>query len=80
MREWFSRSKFLLSLASAVIRDHTRRARSPFLYSPGTGWPNYTLRHWVTFSSPLTARRATVEVFDPAFKRDCLKRSSLSFL
>jgi hypothetical protein len=27
----------------------TWRARSPYLYSPGTGWPSYTSRHWVPF-------------------------------
>jgi hypothetical protein len=27
-------------------------------------------RHWVPLSSPLTTRRATVEVFDPASTRD----------
>jgi hypothetical protein len=41
----------------------TWRARSPYLYPPGTGWPNYTPRHWVPFSSPPTTRRATVEVW-----------------
>jgi hypothetical protein len=30
----------------------TWRARSPYLYPPGTGWPSYTPRHWVPFSSP----------------------------
>jgi hypothetical protein len=45
----------------------TWRARSPYLHPPGTRWPSYTPRHWVTFSSPPTTRRATVEVFDPAF-------------
>jgi hypothetical protein len=48
----------------------TWRARSPYLYPPGTGCPNYTPRHWVPFSSPPTARRATVEVFDPASTRE----------
>jgi hypothetical protein len=43
-------------------------ARSPFI-SPGTGWPSYTPRHWVPFSSSLTARRAAVEVFQPSFTR-----------
>jgi hypothetical protein len=33
------------------------------LYSPGTGWPNYTPGHWIRFSLPITTRRATVEVF-----------------
>jgi hypothetical protein len=44
----------------------TWRARPPYLYPRGTGWPGYTPPHWVPFSSPPTARRATVEVFDPA--------------
>jgi hypothetical protein len=42
------------------------RAWSPYLYSTGTGWPSYTLRHWVPFSLPPTTRRATVEIFEPA--------------
>jgi hypothetical protein len=29
----------------------TWKARSPYLYLPGTGWPSYTLGHWVPFSS-----------------------------
>jgi hypothetical protein len=41
-------------------------ARSLYLYPPGTGWPSYTPRHWVPFSSPPATLRATVEVFDPA--------------
>jgi hypothetical protein len=48
----------------------TWRSRSPYLYPPGTGWPGFTPRHWVPFSSPPTTRRATVEVFDPATTRD----------
>jgi hypothetical protein len=60
----------LLVLASAVPRDSrsyfivailetppTWRARSPYLYPPGTGYPSYTPGHWVPFMSPLTARR-----------------------
>jgi hypothetical protein len=27
----------------------TRRARSPYLNHPRTGWPGYTPRHWVPF-------------------------------
>jgi hypothetical protein len=42
-----SRDHILLS----QIRDSpTWRARSPYLYPPGTGWPSYTQRHWVPFS------------------------------
>jgi hypothetical protein len=50
----------LLVLASAVPRDSrpyfivpildtppTWRARSPYLYPPGTGWASYTPGHWV---------------------------------
>jgi hypothetical protein len=47
----------------------TNRARSPYLYPPGTGWPRYTPGHWVSFPSPLTTRRATVELFQPASTR-----------
>jgi hypothetical protein len=47
----------------------TWRARSPYLCPPETGWPSYTLRHWVPFSSPRRTRRATVEVFEPASTR-----------
>jgi hypothetical protein len=27
----------------------TWRSTSPYLYPPGTGWPSYTLRHWIHF-------------------------------
>jgi hypothetical protein len=56
------------------IRDSPPwRARSPYLYPPGTWWPSYTPRHWVPFSSPPTTRRATVEVLEPASTRATLK-------
>jgi hypothetical protein len=54
----------------------TWRARSPYLFLPGTGWPDYTRRHWIPFSSPLTTRRATAVVFDPASTWVRLKSSS----
>jgi hypothetical protein len=41
----------------------TWRARSPYLYPPGTGWPSYTPGHWVPFLSPLTTLGSTVDVF-----------------
>jgi hypothetical protein len=44
----------------------TWKARSPYLCPLGTGWPSYTPRHWVPYSSPPTTRRATVEVFEAA--------------
>jgi hypothetical protein len=70
-REPFCRLQFLLVLASAVIlgsesrgtRDHTLQSHIRYspTYSPGTGWPNYILSHWVPFSSLSTTRRATVD-------------------
>jgi hypothetical protein len=53
-------AKFKLLILSPVWR-----ARSTYLYPPGTGWPNYTPRHWIPFSSPSTTRRATMEAFEP---------------
>jgi hypothetical protein len=41
------------------------RARIPFLYPSGTGWPGYNPRHWVLFLSPPTTCRAMVEVLEP---------------
>jgi hypothetical protein len=50
-------SAVILGSQSRVTRDHILlsqiqtppvwRGRSPYLYPPGTGWPNYTPRHWV---------------------------------
>jgi hypothetical protein len=45
------------------------RTKSPYLYSSGTRWPSYTPRQWVSFSSPPTTRRATVEAFESASTR-----------
>jgi hypothetical protein len=50
----------------------TWRARSKYLYSPGTGWPSHTPRHWNPFSSPPTTHRTTMEVFEPASTRGWL--------
>jgi hypothetical protein len=44
----------------------TWRAKSPYLYPPGTAWPSYILRLLVPFLSPPMTRRAMVEVFEPA--------------
>jgi hypothetical protein len=62
------------------IHSSTWRARSPYLYFPGKGWPSYIPKHWVPFSSSLTTRRATVELFDTASTWDTdlsYNRSSL---
>jgi hypothetical protein len=55
-----------LMTTSQIRNFPTWRARSPYLYPPARGWSGYTHRDWVPFSSFLTTRRATVEVFDPA--------------
>jgi hypothetical protein len=64
---------FTLGSKSRRTHDHillshmrlppTWKARSPYLYPPGTEWPSYTPGHWILFSSPLTTRRTRVEVF-----------------
>jgi hypothetical protein len=36
----------------------TWRARFPYLYPSGTGWPSYTPGYWVPFLSPVTTLRA----------------------
>jgi hypothetical protein len=66
----------LLIFARAVPRDSrpyftvpiletppTWRARSLYLYLPGTGWPSYTPGHCVPFCRLLRLAGATVEVF-----------------
>jgi hypothetical protein len=71
---WLCTLQFLLALASAVIlRPNSRGTRDQILPSEIRDSPNLegqvpvfiSPRHWVTFSSPTTTRRATVEVFDP---------------
>jgi hypothetical protein len=72
-------SAVILGSKSRGTRDHILlsqiqdppnwRARFPYLYPPGTGWPSYNPRHWVPFSSLPTIRRTTVEVLEPASTR-----------
>jgi hypothetical protein len=57
-----------------------RRARPPYLYPPGTGWLRYTPGHWVSFPSPLTTRRATMEVFYPSSTRECWETQTFPLL
>jgi hypothetical protein len=49
------------------------RARSPYLYRPGTGWPSYAPRHWVPYLSSSTTRR----VFEPASTHGLLAKLPL---
>jgi hypothetical protein len=51
-------------LLSQIHDSPNLKARSPYLYPAGTGWPSYIPRYWGPFSSPPTTRRATVEAFD----------------
>jgi hypothetical protein len=53
-------------LLSRFETPPTWRAESSYLYPPGRGWPSYTPKHLVPFSSPPTIRSATVEVFETA--------------
>jgi hypothetical protein len=51
-------------LLSQFVRFH--QPRGPGLricIPPGTGWPSYIPGQWIPFPSPLTTRRATVEIF-----------------
>jgi hypothetical protein len=58
-----------------LIRDSTKlEEQDPYLYPPRPGWPSYTPRHWVPFSSPPKTRRATVKVFELASKRGWLQQ------
>jgi hypothetical protein len=57
----------------------TWRARSPYLYPPGTGGRSYTPRHWDPFSSHPMNRRATVEVFEPTSTRGELLSDAMTF-
>jgi hypothetical protein len=73
-------SAVILGSESRLTRDHILLSQirdSPNLegqvrvfISPRKGWPSYTPRHWVPFSSHPTTRRATVEVFELASTRD----------
>jgi hypothetical protein len=47
------------------VTPPTWRARYEYLHVPGTGWPGYTVRHWVPFSSPPTIRRARWRYLNP---------------
>jgi hypothetical protein len=78
-RGWVCRLQLLLVLASAVIlRSEYRGTHDHILLSQIRHSPNLegqipvfiSLRNRVPFSSPPATSRATVEVFDPASKRD----------
>jgi hypothetical protein len=58
----------------------TWRARSLYLYPPGTGWSRYTPRHWVPLSLPPTTCRAALEIFEPASTLGSPETSNWSFL
>jgi hypothetical protein len=50
----------VITLCLRFENPATWKARSPYLYPPRTGWPSYTPRYWVPFSSPPTTHKATV--------------------
>jgi hypothetical protein len=71
-----SRPYFIVSFAAPP----TWRARFPYLYPSGTGWPSYSLGHWIPFLSPLTTRRTTVEDSNPPPHREEWDRSTISYI
>jgi hypothetical protein len=50
----------------SFVQSPIKRTRSLYLCPPVTGWPKYTPRHQVPFSSPPATATTTVEVFYPA--------------
>jgi hypothetical protein len=58
---WALPEHSLLGRSPAELLSHLRpptwRARSMYLYPPGTGWPSYTPGNCLPFLSPLTTRR-----------------------
>jgi hypothetical protein len=52
----------------------TWRAKSPYLYPSGTGWPSYTPGHWVTSTSPLTTHRYSTRQHRGSSLRDSKSR------
>jgi hypothetical protein len=50
-------------------------AGPPYLNPPGAGWPSYTPRHWVPFSSPPTTHSDMVETFEPHSTRALTEKS-----
>jgi hypothetical protein len=75
---WISQQQFIYTVRPSALRPTflplTRRVRSLYLCPPVTGWPSYTPRHRVSFSSPPTTRRATVEAIKPASTQECTER------
>jgi hypothetical protein len=57
-------------LLSQFLRLPNLEGQVPVFISPGTGWLRYTPGHWVPFPTPLTTRKAAVEVFYPDSTRD----------
>jgi hypothetical protein len=55
-----SQSRGLMTIFYCLIIETppTWRSTSLYLYPPETGWPSYTLRHWVPSSSLPTTLRA----------------------
>jgi hypothetical protein len=60
---WVSSPPELKTIFYCLIWDSPNlQGQVPVFKSARNGWPSYTPVHWVSFSSPLTTRRATVEV------------------
>jgi hypothetical protein len=49
VRVWIPRGSRPYFIVAILETPPTWRARPPYLYLPGTGWPSYTPGHWVPF-------------------------------
>jgi hypothetical protein len=58
----------------------TWRARSPYLYPPGTGWPSYNPRHWVPFRRLLHLAGLRWRYSNPPLRGLTLRNGSWSSL
>jgi hypothetical protein len=76
---WSTPAPALINAISLYIPPICR-ARSPYLYPPGTGWFSCTPRYLVKISSLSTNRRATVELLEPASTREPLAPSRTTTL
>jgi hypothetical protein len=52
-----SRAEPVTVLYSLIGDSPNLEGQAPVFIPPGTGWPSYTPRHWVPYTSPLTTLR-----------------------
>jgi hypothetical protein len=70
----YSRARVMTIFYCLRFETHPAwKARSPYLYPSGTGWPGYTPRHWVPFSSPPATSTATGNTLRLRYKAQPVK-------